>query len=145
MRGRRRHLSQSIQISQIRMIRTQISRIRTSRTRTTQLHQTREPVPDLPMIPAIPENRHQRPEAILTEPGKRIRMVGGMSCRVADMYQVPGMESDRPPLVGIRRGWPPEDRMDLGCGNRKMVLRGRKTRNAHGLVPGPAGRKMVLS
>lgn len=49
----------------------------------------REPVPDLPMIPAIPENRHQRPEAILTEPGKRIRMVGGMSCRVADMYPVP--------------------------------------------------------
>ena len=40
------------------------------------------------MIPVILENRQQRPETIRKEPGKKIRLAGGMNFRAADMYQV---------------------------------------------------------
>ena len=43
---------------------------------------------DIQMTLMIPENRQQQTELILTEPGKRIRMDGGMNFRAADMYQV---------------------------------------------------------
>ena len=100
MRGRRRHLSRLILISQIQTSRIQISRIRINRIQISQIripqHRMIRPrrdlervLVDLQMALMIPENRQQQTELILTEPGKRIRMDGGMNFRTADMYRVP--------------------------------------------------------